>query len=88
MVTDTASSTPAAEPEPALVEEAKSFFEQAQAAIGDAIEIDRGGGEGEPRHCRPRSPRARSPAVGGAAYAASRLLGGEDAPAPKGKAKG
>jgi hypothetical protein len=73
MVTDTPNTTTPATTEP----EEKSFLEQAQEAIGDAIESTVEAVKEHPVAAAAIAAGAAA-AVGGAAYAASKLLGGED----------
>jgi hypothetical protein len=67
---------------PAVVPEEKSFLEQAQEAIGDAIESTVEAAKEHPIAAAAIAAGAAA-AVAGAAYGISQLVGGDDEPAKK-----
>jgi hypothetical protein len=80
MVTD----TPANDKAPAANAEEKSFFEQAQEALGDAVESTIEAVKENPVAAAAIAAGAAA-AVAGAAYGISQLVGSDDADTSKGK---
>jgi len=81
MVTDTPTDTATAKP-PILGNENPTFLEQAQEAIGDAIEATIEAAKEHPVAAAAIAAGATA-AVAGAAYGISQLLSGDDEPAKK-----